>query len=170
MPYKCRYNLWGGFESPSSIVQKINNLPKDPYSEEGYSLIPVHNWSNSVDSIILCSQLFEDNIRIVSPDKFINLIIENINTVHNKTPFISYPNPTKKIFNIEFRENYEDILSVNLYNNKGVKQKIKNINFEPISEKLSKIQIEIAHLKPSIYFLKIELLNNKIIIDKIIKQ
>ena len=166
----ARDNLWGGFNNTNTLSEKINNLPKDPYSSSGYSLIPVHNWSNSVDSILLCSQMFTDKIRVVSPDKFINLITENLSDNRNEIPFISYPNPTNSIFNIEFRENYKNIQSVELYNIGGLKQQTTNTNIESIAEKLSKIQIDVSQLKIGIYFLKIELTNNQIIIDKVIKQ
>lgn len=167
----ARYNLWGGFNNTKSLSYKINNLPKDPYSPSGYSLIPVHNWSNSVDSILLCSQLFTDNVRIVAPDKFINLIKQNLNNKYNNdAPFISYPNPVENIYNIEIRENSENILSVELYNFDGRNQKIDNTIIEKISEDLTKIQINTSLLKRAIYLLRIELIDEKIIIDKIIKQ
>ena len=158
----ARYNLWGGFNTTNSLSDKINNLPKDPSSVSGYSLIPVHNWSNSVDSILLCSELFDDNVRIVSPDKFINLIIENLNDQSNgEVPFISYPNPTEDLFNIEFRENAKNIKSVTLYATNGSKQKMSELIVESISEKLSKITLQTSQLKTGVYLLRIHLINDK---------
>tara|TARA_B100001250_G_scaffold73043_1_gene59620 strand:- start:1624 stop:3471 length:1848 start_codon:yes stop_codon:yes gene_type:complete len=167
----ARYNLWGGFNNTKSLSQKINNLPKDPYSPSGYSLIPVHNWSNSVDSILLCSQLFTENIRIVSPDKFINLIKENLNNKYkNEIPFISYPKPVSSVYNIELREKSENILSIELYDIGGANQRIDNALIKKISDNLTKIQINISQLNGAMYFLKIELIDQNIIIDKIIKN
>ena len=167
----ARFNLWGGFNSAKSLSDKINNLPKDPYSSSGYSLIPVHNWSNSVDSILLCTELFTESVRVVSPEKFVNLITENLNNQNNnKIPFLSYPTPAEDIFNIEFWEETKDILSVDLYNTSGSKEKINNLTIESVSNKQSKIKLEISNIKSGTYFIKINLKNNKIIIDKILKN
>ena len=167
----ARYNLWGGFNNTRSLSNKINNLPKDPYSASGYSLIPVHNWSNSVDSILLCAELFSEDIRIVSPDKFVNLIIENLNhRKNNEIPFFSYPNPVKDLYNIEFWEEIKNVSSIELYNINGSKEKLKNLTIESVGEKKSKIKLEISHLKSGAYFLKINFKKNKTIIDKIIKN
>ena len=166
----ARYNLWGGFNSTKTLANKINNLPKDPYSESGYSLIPVHNWSNSVDSILLCSELFTKNVRIVSPDKFVNLIIDNLNYKNNSIPFISYPNPVEDVFNIEFRDENKNILAVELYGINGSKQKIEDLIIETLDRKSSKIQLTTSHIKSGVYFLKIHLKNKKTIIDRIVKK
>ena len=167
----ARFNLWGGFNSTQTLSYKINNLPKDPYSASGYSLIPVHNWSNSVDSILLCSELFDENIRIVSPDKFVNLIKQNLISNNNgEIPFVSYPNPTESFFNIEFWEERKNISSVELYSISGSKEKINDIIFESLSEKKSKIQLNIAHLKPGVYLFKINFGNKNVIVDRILKN
>ena len=167
----ARFNLWGGFNSAQSLSNKINNLPKNPYLESGYSLIPVHNWSNSVDSILLCSELFNENIRVVSPDKFVNLIKQNlIANKNNEIPFVSYPKPTQGLFNIEFWEKTKDILSVELLSVNGSKEKIKDILIESLSDKKSKIQLNISDLKSGIYLIKINFSNNNIIVDRILKS
>ena len=167
----ARYNLWGGFNSTTTLSEKINSLPNNPKSASGYSLIPVHNWANSVDSILICSELFDEDVRIVTPDKFINLIIENLNHQNNNSfPFLSYPNPTKDIFNIEFREDIKNILSINLHKINGSKQKVKELIVESLGEKLSKIKLDISDIQAGVYLLKINLEHDKVIIDKIIKK
>ena len=167
----ARFNLWGGFNSSQTLSNKINNLPKDPYLESGYSLIPVHNWSNSVDSILLCSELFNENVRVVSPDKFVNLIKQNLTTnKNNEIPFVSYPKPTESLFNIEFWEETKNILSVELHSLNGSREKINDILFESLGDKKSKIQLNISHLKPGVYLIKINFSNNNIIVDRILKS
>ena len=167
----ARFNLWGGFNSSQTLSNKINNLPKNPYLESGYSLIPVHNWSNSVDSILLCSELFNENVRVVSPDKFVNLIKQNLITnKNNEIPFVSYPKPTVSLLNIEFWEETKNILSVELHSVNGSKEKINDIIFESLGDKKSKIQLNISHLKPGVYLIKINFSNNNIIVDRILKS
>ncbi|MCK5457334.1 MAG: hypothetical protein KAI45_09430 [Melioribacteraceae bacterium] len=73
-----RYKLWEGFETPSSIAAKLNNLSTDIKSADGYSLIPVHIWSNGVDQIVKCAGLLDENVRVVTPDEFVSLIEQNI--------------------------------------------------------------------------------------------
>lgn len=69
-----RYNLWEGFNTPASLASKLNSLPKDSYSAGGYSLIPVHVWSNSVDDVITCANLLDSNVIVVTPDEFVKRI------------------------------------------------------------------------------------------------
>ena len=59
---------------------------------------------------------------------------------------------------------------MDLYNISGSKEKINDLTIESISEKKSKIKLEISNMKSGIYFIKINLKNNKIIIDKILKN
>ncbi len=73
-----RYKLWEGFETPSSIATKLNNLSTDIHSADGYSLIPVHIWSMGVDQIVECAELLNNNVRIVTPDEFVALIEQNV--------------------------------------------------------------------------------------------
>jgi len=73
-----RYKLWEGFETPSSIASKLNNLSTDIKSADGYSLIPVHIWSNGVDQIVECAELLDENVRVVTPDEFVSLIKQNV--------------------------------------------------------------------------------------------
>ena len=73
-----KYNLWGGFETCESLAEKLNDGVKDPYSVEGYTLVAVHAWSNSVDSLLFVRSLLDDGIRVVAPDDFVSLISKNI--------------------------------------------------------------------------------------------
>ena len=86
---------------------------------------------------------FTESVRVVSPEKFVNLIIENLNNQNNnEIPFLSYPTPAEDIFNIEFWVETKDILSVDLYNISGSKEKINNLTIESVSDKQSKIKLK----------------------------
>ena len=166
----ARYNLWGGFESPSSLVEKINNLPKDPYSPEGYSLIPVHNWSYSVDTIIKITEGFDDKINVVAPDEFLNLITSKLsNNEGNIIQLSSYPNPTNSNITIEFLGKAEDIKSIKIFNIKG---KTINIPYfiSPINSYLTKIVLNLEHVEKGIYFFSLTNLIDTKGILKIIKK
>ncbi len=166
----ARYNLWGGFEHVKSLSSKINSLPKDPFSSSGYSLIPVHNWSNSVDSILLCREFLDENVKIVSPDKFVNLIKKNLLINNNEVIFRNYPNPTSDIITVELYVEHESVKSFNLYDTNGIKQNISDFKLISISENLVKLEIGISNLKSGVYFLRIHLSDKNTVLFKIIKQ
>jgi hypothetical protein len=155
-PIICaRYNLWGGFESPSTLVEKINNAPKDPYSEEGYSLIPVHNWSYSVDTLIKIVEGFDENINVVAPDEFLNLISSKLsNREENIVELSNYPNPTNHHLTLEFLGYYEEIKAIEIYNIQG-----QNINIpysiEPINSYLTKIRFNTEVIEAGTYFISL---------------
>ncbi len=74
-----RYNLWSPqFETPQSLAAKLNALATDITSSNGYSLIPVHVWSHTVDDVIQCASLFNKSVRVVAPDEFVALIEKNV--------------------------------------------------------------------------------------------
>lgn len=74
-------NLWSGFESTASLAARLNARPRNTRSKEGYSLIPVHAWSNSVDSVVRCAGMLDAGIRVVAPDEFVHSIRSNLGPV-----------------------------------------------------------------------------------------
>ena len=152
----ARYNLWGGFESTSSIVEKVNNMPTDPYSQDGYSLIPVHNWSYSVDSIIKCAEQFNDNVNVVAPDEFVNLITEKLSNKENDNlVFLSeYPNPASHNITVEFLGEKSEIKNIEIVDISGKKITLPYYINE-ISNELTKIQFMISNIDKGIYFITI---------------
>tara|TARA_B110000444_G_scaffold58151_1_gene54157 strand:- start:1661 stop:3460 length:1800 start_codon:yes stop_codon:yes gene_type:complete len=170
-PIICaRYNLWGGFESPSSIIEKINNLPKDPYSEDGYSLIPVHNWSYSVDTLIQIVQGFDENINVVAPDEFLNLITSKLSDRNeNIVQLSNYPNPTNNHITLEFLGNSQEIKTIEIYNIQG-----QNINMpytiKPINNYLTKIIFNLDRIESGTYFISLTNYNDTKGITTVIKQ
>jgi len=148
----ARYNLWGGFESPTSLVEKINNLPKDPYSSDGYSLIPVHNWSYSVDTILEIAKGFDEKINIVAPDEFLNLITAKLyNNEENIIQLSSYPNPTYRNSTVEFLGKQEEIQSIKIFNIKGEKMNIP-YSINQINSYLTKIILDLDYVEKGTYF------------------
>ena len=102
---QSRFNLWGGFETCESMAEKLNSLPKTPENEDGYSLIAVHAWSNSVDSLLYVKSLLENNVRVVSPDEFVYLISRNI--CNKSLSMLCYPNPTAGELKIQFEKPFD---------------------------------------------------------------
>lgn len=74
----ARFPFWEGVNTPKSLANKLNSMPRDPEIQSGYSLIPVHAWSISVSEVKACVDLLDENIRVVAPDEFIKLIKANV--------------------------------------------------------------------------------------------
>jgi len=66
--------LWGGHSTTSSVAALINAQSTDIRTAGAYSLIPVHVWSMSVDSVIACISKLGPQVRVVPPDEFVWLI------------------------------------------------------------------------------------------------
>ncbi len=84
-----RFAIWGDKDSPQTVAQKINECVKNQYQPEGYSLIPVHVWTNSVEDVKKCIGMLDADVRVVAPDDFVKLIKENLGIILNQ----NYPNP-----------------------------------------------------------------------------
>lgn len=72
-----RFNLWEGFFTPEALAERLNRMPRDSQSVEGYSLIPVHVWSRSLEDVYRCASLLDDGVQVVTPDEFVALILKN---------------------------------------------------------------------------------------------
>jgi hypothetical protein len=90
-----RYNLWDGFETSESLAEKLNSASKNIYSQDGYSLIPVHAWSRSVTDVLNCAKLLGSNVRVVTPDQFVALIRKNLGPRTNLLQFSTNNNITE---------------------------------------------------------------------------
>lgn len=75
----ARYNLWSAqYESPQSLAAKLNNASTDITSPDGYTLVAVHVWTQSVGDVYKCVSLLSNHVRVVPPDEFVALIKENV--------------------------------------------------------------------------------------------
>ena len=61
-------------------------------------------------------------------------------------------------------------LNTKIYDVKGSEIKLKELTIESLNKETTKIKLKINDFKTGIYFIKIELKNNKIIIDKFKKN
>lgn len=71
-------SLWDGFNTPSGLATKLNARPIDPYTASGYSMIPVHVWSNDLSDIKTCIDNLDGDVEVVTPEQFVNLIETNV--------------------------------------------------------------------------------------------
>lgn len=66
-----KYSLWDGFESPSSLVSKINSRSTDVTREEAYTPVVLHAWSYTLDDIKYIVDRLDANVRVVTPEEMI---------------------------------------------------------------------------------------------------
>jgi len=124
----ARYALWEGKESPVSLAQKINASLKSQYSPDGYSLIPVHAWTNSVEDVKKCIGMLDADVRVVAPDDFVKLIKRNLGVFL----YQNYPNPFTDKTTISFKLSFAQFVTITVLSNTG--EVIKTIyegNAEP---------------------------------------
>ena len=85
----CRDLLWGGLEDENDLISNINNRIdsghtniKDP---DSYTFLYVHVWSNTMDNVNDVVNKLNKNskVKIVAPDTFVKLIIDNVPHVDN---------------------------------------------------------------------------------------
>lgn len=74
----ARYMLWDGFDDPTSLAQKLNSAPTDCTSEDGYSLIVVHVWDQTVTDVVETVSMLNSNVKVVQADQFVQSIISNV--------------------------------------------------------------------------------------------
>lgn len=74
----ARYMLWDGYETPTSLAEKLNNASTNCTSEDGYSLIVVHVWDQTVDSVVDTVALLNNNVKVVQANEFVDSIKTNL--------------------------------------------------------------------------------------------
>lgn len=74
-----RFMLWEGLRKADnqSVLDGINNAPRDPGSIEGYSVVLVHAWSKTMEDIQGIVDGLNEDVRVVTPDELIYLMTDN---------------------------------------------------------------------------------------------
>ena len=161
-----RYNFWEGFNTVTQLANKLNNESTNAYSQDGYSLIPVHVWSRTVADVNAVAALLDDNVVVVTPDEFIKRIqlkmgnVTYSNTINTLSDISISPNPSTGIFNISF-SNTSGNVNIKIYNSIG--ETIINKN------SASNNIIDISDENNGLYFVKVTT-NKGTSVNKIIKK
>ena len=110
-----RFSLWGDKETPVSLAQKINGSVKNQFQPEGYSLIPVHVWSNTVEDVKKCINMLDGDVRVVAPDDFVKLIKKNLGVFL----YQNYPNPFTDKTTISFKLSFAQYVTLAVLDGSG---------------------------------------------------
>lgn len=82
-----RHSFWFTSENPDEKISKewieafadrINALPCDINSADGYSYINIHPWSTSIEDLNYLVSLLDDHIEIVYADELVDMIANNV--------------------------------------------------------------------------------------------
>ena len=73
-----RQALWQDHSTPESIAAMLNNASRDSGSVDGYSVIAVHIWSETVDSLLKVAELLQDDVLLVKPDELVQLMTQQV--------------------------------------------------------------------------------------------
>ena len=111
----ARFAMWGDKDSPQTVAQKINASVKNQYQPEGYSLIPVHAWTNSVDDVKKCIGMLDGDVRVVAPDDFVGLIKRNLGVFL----YQNYPNPFTDKTTISFNLSFAQYVTLSILDGSG---------------------------------------------------
>ena len=60
--------FWPGLEEAPALIQNLNSYPRDPSSPDGYSLVPVLVWGETIASIAGVISNLAPQVRVVTPD------------------------------------------------------------------------------------------------------
>ncbi|MBN2766091.1 MAG: RICIN domain-containing protein [Paludibacteraceae bacterium] len=83
----ARFAFWGNSEDNSAATQErvaqnmaniLNSQSTNIYSEAGYSLIPVHIWTEKPHDVVNLISKLGPNVRVVAPDEFVWLVKKNV--------------------------------------------------------------------------------------------
>lgn len=74
------YNFWKGYpeDSAHGIANSINSASRNVNDSAAYSIINVHAWSYTLDDVAELVDLFADDVRIIDPETYFQLLSINV--------------------------------------------------------------------------------------------
>ena len=65
-------------DTPGRVAYRLNSLPADIHSVNGYTAVKIHCWSTTMTDVANMVSRLDDHIEIVSPGELMRLIEENV--------------------------------------------------------------------------------------------
>ena len=83
--------MWS--DTPGRVAYRLNSLPVDINSANGYTIVKIHCWTSSMSDVVKMVSLLDDNIELVTVDEIMQLIKENVPQDSKRTavPNTNYP-------------------------------------------------------------------------------
>lgn len=74
----CRDILWEGLELEDEVLRNVNSRSTDINNPDAYTFLYVHAWSTTLDQIQYIVHRLHPNVRVVTPEHFIQLVRRNL--------------------------------------------------------------------------------------------
>jgi len=155
-----RFALWQDKESPVSLAQKINESVKSQYTPDGYSLIPVHAWSYTLEDVKKCVNMLDPDVRVVAPDDFVKLIKRNLGVFL----YQNYPNPFTDKTTISFKLSFSQNVTLAVLSSTG--EVIKTLYDGSADPGITKVDLfKSDEIKQGVYMVRLTTANQTRIIQ-----
>lgn len=161
----ARYNLVQGEFSTYTLAQAIDTMPKNPYSDDGYSLIAVNVWSSTVDSVLKCISMLDSNVRVVTPESFVKLYKAGNNCIpaypagisnldQNGVKVSNDPNPCSDHMEISYTLPKESFVQANLYDQCG--KRMWTLFADRSDAGTHEFNIDMRDVSPGLYYIRLD--------------
>ena len=102
--------MWS--DTPGRVAHRLNSLPVDITSANGYTVVKVHCWTTSMEDVARVVSLLDDNIEIVTPGEMMQLVKDNVKTDSKRTAVAdtNYPPDVDEYVDAQY---FWDTLEVN---------------------------------------------------------
>lgn len=71
-------SLWADHSTPESIAELLNKQSRDAETVDGYSVIGIHMWSQTVDTVNQIATLLDEDVEVVKLDELVRLMTDNV--------------------------------------------------------------------------------------------
>ena len=74
----CADMLWVDLTDDDEVVERVNKGSVNVEEPEAYSMIYVHAWSKNMDDVAKMVSKFDEHVRVVNAEQFMDLITKNV--------------------------------------------------------------------------------------------
>lgn len=94
--------MWS--DTPGRVAHRLNSLPVDVTSANGYTIVKIHCWSTSMADVARMVEMLDDNIEIVAPGEIMQLVADNVKADSKRTamPDVNYPSDVDEYVDAEY--------------------------------------------------------------------
>ena len=104
-------SMWS--DTPGRVAYRLNSLPVDITSANGYTVVTVHAWTASMKDVCKVVSLLDDNIVVVSIDEMMQLIKDNVKGDSNRTAVANTNYPSDVDEYIDAADLYNNLPTLN---------------------------------------------------------
>ena len=94
--------MWS--DTPGRVAHRLNSLPVDITSANGYTVVKVHCWTTAMEDLQRVLDRLDSNIEIVTPSQMMQLIKDNVkaNSKRTAVPDTNYPEDVDEYVDVNY--------------------------------------------------------------------